>query len=353
MESAVTQPPPREQPSRTPNIDPALYDQLLNKENEIWSKMHTDQHRAGISAEDQVAARTLRLNRDSISLANFAKKNGIRWKMGLSLGCGEGRFERQLLEADLCEQLDAIDIAEASVASGARIAAEKNLPIAYGVQDLNCCTLAPGKYDLVAAQTCLHHIVELEHLADQIHQSLQPDGYLWIHDFIGETKFQFVEERIRICNDLLNILPPEFRVDRFTDETLDAFERPHPDRLASPFEAIRSAEILPVFLERFEIVERSESNALLHIICPPGYRPNYIEQPNGQVIFNRGPAGRNKLVALSVLTKQARRWPADRSRPRRALSAPLCGSILHGLCRRCRYISPKSCRRHSRRLRFF
>jgi SAM-dependent methyltransferase len=178
------------------------------------------------------------------------------------------------------------DIAEGSVATGARIAAEKNLPIAYGVQDLNRCKLAPGKYDLVAAQTCLHHIVELEYLADQIHQSLQPDGYLWIHDFIGETKFQFVEERIRICNDLLNILPPEFRVNRFTNKTLDAFKRPHPDRLASPFEAIRSAEILPVFLERFEIVERSESSALLHIICPPGYRQNYVEQPNGQVIFD-------------------------------------------------------------------
>jgi hypothetical protein len=75
-------------------------------------------------------------------------------------------------------------------------------------------------------------------------------------------------------------------VNRFTNKTLDSFERPHPSRLASPFEAIRSAEILPVFLERFEIVERSESNALLHIICPPGYRPNYIEQPNGQVIFD-------------------------------------------------------------------
>jgi 2-polyprenyl-3-methyl-5-hydroxy-6-metoxy-1,4-benzoquinol methylase len=185
-------------------MDPALYDQLLNKENEIWSKMHTDQHRAGISAEDQVAARTLRLNRDSISLANFAKKNGIRWKMGLSLGCGEGRFERQLLEADVCEQLDAIDIAEASVASGARIAAEKNLPIAYGVQDLNRCKLAPGKYDLVGPQTCLHHIVELEHLADRSTSRCKRMATYGFTISLAK-QIQFVEERIRICNDLLNI----------------------------------------------------------------------------------------------------------------------------------------------------
>jgi hypothetical protein len=55
-------------------MDSKLYEQLLKKENEIWSRTQTDEHRARISAEDQVAARTLRLNRDSISLANFAKK---------------------------------------------------------------------------------------------------------------------------------------------------------------------------------------------------------------------------------------------------------------------------------------
>jgi len=39
---------------------------------------------------------------------------------------------------------------------------------------------------------------------------LKSDGYLWIHDFIGETQGQYDLKRISIMNQILAIRPEKF-----------------------------------------------------------------------------------------------------------------------------------------------
>ena len=77
------------------------------------------------------------------------------------------------------------------MAKARQIAEEQSLPLTYEVADLNFVKLPEKAFDLVVAQTCLYHILFLEHVADQIWRSLENDGYLWIHDFVGETQFQY------------------------------------------------------------------------------------------------------------------------------------------------------------------
>ena len=57
------------------------------------------------------------------------------------------------------------------------------------------------------AQTCLHHILFLENVAEQIWHSLKGNSYLWISDFIGETQFQYDPKRVSIPNKILRVLP--------------------------------------------------------------------------------------------------------------------------------------------------
>ena len=59
------------------------------------------------------------------------------------------------------------------------IAKEQGLPLTYEVADLNSVQLHEKQLDLVVAQTCLHHVLFLEHVADQIWCSLKSDGYLF------------------------------------------------------------------------------------------------------------------------------------------------------------------------------
>jgi SAM-dependent methyltransferase len=94
------------------------------------------------------------------------------------------------------------------------------------VADLNFVKLPEKTFDLAVAQTCLHHILFLEQVAEQVWRSLRSSGYLWIHDFIGETQGQYDSKRLTIMNQLLAALPEKFRKNKITGRLVTEIKRP-------------------------------------------------------------------------------------------------------------------------------
>ncbi len=266
-------------------MDKETYKLLAKKENEVWGQLHTDGKREKIIQKDREAAQVLRSNRDLISIGRYLKEYAVECETALSLACGEGRAERELLKAGCCAFFDAIDISDAAISKAREIAARDNLPIKYRVGDLNDVVLPENKYDLIVTQTCLHHVVNLEHLAQQINNSLKPNGILWIFDYIGESKFQYSDERLRVVNDILELLPDCFKWNELRNMTIKKIVRPDPDNLISPFEAIRSAEIMPLFEKYFEVIEKREFDSILHLLCQAGMKNNYLIHENGKTVF--------------------------------------------------------------------
>ena len=151
--------------------------------------------------------------------------------------------------------------------------------------DLNFLELPEKAFDLVVAQTCLHHVLFLERVAEQVWRSLKSDGYLWIHDFIGETQGQYDAERLSIVNRILAILPEKFRKNKINGKLVTEIKRPEPGHLGSPFESIRSGEIVPVFQRWFTIEWELEFDAFLHLIVPHGTRTAYLENEDTKALF--------------------------------------------------------------------
>ena len=137
----------------------------------------------------------------------------------------------------------------------------------------------------MVAQTSLHHVLFLERVVEQVWRSLKSDGYLWIHDFVGETQGQYDPKRLSIMNQLLAILPEKFRKNKIHDQLTAQIKRPEPGHLSSPFESIRSGEIIPVFQCWFTIEWKIEFNAFLHLIAPPGTRAAYLENEDTRALF--------------------------------------------------------------------
>lgn len=267
-------------------IDRKTYEEMARKENEIWGKLWTDENRHQIIKDDHEAAAALGLNRDNLLLKKYFADHNIKCEYGLSLACGEGRAERQYISQGICKKFDAIDVSEKAVERAKSIAREESLPINYSCADLNFCKFEESKYDLVITQTCLHHILDLEHLAEQIAKCLKPNGFLWIHDYIGESRFQYSELRLQTVNSILAALPAELKFHRLQQKQIEKIVRRDPDKIISPFEAIRSAEILTVFTQHFNILEKHENNSILHLVCQMGMRRNYIDFENGQILFD-------------------------------------------------------------------
>lgn len=265
--------------------NPELYQQMSEKEGQVWGKVFSDENRTQQVKIDREAAKELRLNRDVLNLATVLNKHGIKPSVGCSLACGSGRAERQLLSQGICQSFQGIDIAADALAEARKIAEQQQLPIAYEQADLNAIRLENQAYDLVVTQNCLHHVLNLEHVADEIAKALKPDGVLWIHDYIGETQFQYSDDRLELVNQILAILPERMRYNRVNNHQVQKVIRREPGTLISPFESIRSAEIMPVFLERFELVEKFEFNSILHLICPVGTRSAFLENEESRSMF--------------------------------------------------------------------
>ncbi|HEV8618872.1 MAG TPA: hypothetical protein VGQ70_05200, partial [Candidatus Udaeobacter sp.] len=60
---------------------------------------------------------------------------------------------------------------------------------------------------------------------------------------------------------------------------------PEPGHLVSPFESIRSGEIVPVFQRWFTIEWKMEFDAFLRLVVPVGTRAAYLENEDTKALF--------------------------------------------------------------------
>jgi len=265
--------------------DRSVYNAMAERENAIWGKVFPEYDFSEAAVEDAKASATLRVARHQSSLLQLAREKELHFERGLTLGCGAGRLERALLQNGVGQSFHGIDISEEAIAQARAVAQQEQLPLTYEVADLNFVALPEQTFDLVVAQTSLHHVLFLERVAEQVWRSLKPGGYLWIHDFIGETQGQYDEKRLVIVNALLAILPEKFRRNRINNRVTKELRRPEPGHLASPFESIRSGEIIPVFERWFTTEWKLEFDAIMRLVMPRGARAAYLENEDTRALF--------------------------------------------------------------------
>jgi 2-polyprenyl-3-methyl-5-hydroxy-6-metoxy-1,4-benzoquinol methylase len=173
----------------------------------------------------------------------------------LSLGCGFGVIERVLRRRGYCHFIHGVDVADGAI-QGARKAAEAEglQGLTYEVADLNTVEFPAETYDIVYAHAALHHVFQLEHLLDQIRQTLKPGGLLVVQEYVGPSQMQFPREHLFLADVFLKAIPERYR--RMRDGRIkQRAARLSLDTMNSsdPSEAIRASEIVPLVASRFEV----------------------------------------------------------------------------------------------------
>lgn len=200
------------------------------------------------------------------------RERGVTLPLGraVSLGCGFGALERSLAAAGTIREIDAYDIAPAAIAEARRLAAEAGFHgLRYHLADLDdkMDDFPRGEVDVVFAHSSVHHVARLEALFAAVAAMLKPGGIFHLNEFVGPTRFQWTDAQIAAVNDFLEALPPRLR--RLpSGQPRPLLTRPTvADMIAvDPSEAIRSAEIIPLLGQCFDIVELRElGGALLHL----------------------------------------------------------------------------------------
>jgi 2-polyprenyl-3-methyl-5-hydroxy-6-metoxy-1,4-benzoquinol methylase len=105
------------------------------------------------------------------------------------------------------------------------------------------------KYSTVIAKDTLHHVVELEHLFDSIHEALEDEGIFVTTDMIGRNGHMRWPEALEIIQEIWKFIPDRYK----TNHQLKRVESEYVnwDCSKTGFEGIRAQDILRLLLEKF------------------------------------------------------------------------------------------------------
>lgn len=170
------------------------------------------------------------------------------------LGCGNGILTHFLVSRHPELKVDAYDISPASLSRAAERIKSHNgcaqncrfLPV-----DLNKNGLPEAAYGAVLTTGTLHHIENLDFCFHNISRSLRPNGYLWLNDYVGPSRFQWSDTQMRLANELLMLVPRRWRL---RDTVTRCDEHALADR--DPSEAVASQNIEAALSAHFEILSK-------------------------------------------------------------------------------------------------
>ncbi len=167
---------------------------------------------------------------------------------GLSVGCGSGLLERDVLAKGICDVMEGVDFSEETI-SEARFAAEEahlSDRLDYRVEDINALKLPRARYDIVFFHGSLHHVRQIERVLTEVRHALKPGGLVYMDEYMGPSRSEWTDEEWGFARSAFEALPEELK------------NRPRlmvPLPLDDPSESIRSSAIRPAVARLFEIVE--------------------------------------------------------------------------------------------------
>ena len=175
-----------------------------------------------------------------------ARLPGRRFRRALSIGCGAGALERDLIRRDLVAVVDAFDGSTNSlrVARNEAEAAGMSSRIRYYAANFNEPVLPADKYDLVLIHQALHHVAKLEKLYRAIMRTLTRDGLLYLDEYIGPSRTDWSDEAMAPHRAVYDALPEHVRREPRLNE---------PIMMDDPSEAIRSSEIMEQLRIGFDV----------------------------------------------------------------------------------------------------
>ncbi len=207
----------------------------------------------------------------------------------LSLGCGDGTLERDLISKGLCESVLGLDISEEALELARRRAREAGYAtLHYARADLDRADLDEDGYEAVFVHQALHHVRELETCLSQVAGALTPDGVFYVDEYVGPSRHEWTRALLEAAEEVYQELPKQVRRRRRLQLPVD---------WRDPSEAVRSSEIVPLIDERFEIRERRDYGGNLFSVIYPHLRLERLEPAEREEVLVHLIAREDELLA--------------------------------------------------------
>lgn len=130
-----------------------------------------------------------------------------------------------------------------------------------------------SKVDIVLAFQCLHHLVELEDIFNEIKLKLDDDGYFIYQDMIGRNGHQRWPECKAIVDELWSSLPSKYKYNHLLKRQEELFG--DWDCAQDSFEGIRAQDILPLLIDYFHCEFFIYWGGVIDVFIDRTFGPNF------------------------------------------------------------------------------
>jgi ubiquinone/menaquinone biosynthesis C-methylase UbiE len=223
----------------------------------------------------------------------------------LSLCCGDGAFEKQLLQQGVFGRVTGIDLAERRVDAARAVDPLLAGRLDFLVGDVNQGEFGSACYEVLFAKAALHHISDLDQAFAGIRRCLKPDAHLVTIDFFGPTRFQWTDAQLAHAQQALDELVPAALRKRADGSCKECIERPTVAEMiaADPSEAVRSGDLYETLRQHFTIQrDFLIGGTLLNLIFTPDILNNFDpDEPAHVAVITAVHAREQALLASGEL----------------------------------------------------
>jgi len=173
----------------------------------------------------------------------------------LSLATGPGGYD-MFLAKNFCVNyhMDCIEVNEKLLNLGREKAKSENLSLSFIQQDINKLKLPHDEYDVIISHAALHHMINHEHISDQIKLAMKENSTFFVQETITRNGYRMWDESKKIANEIWSLIPNKFKNDNSDVKQKKRFfkELPDIDYSKTGFECIRSQDLYPVLKKTFK-----------------------------------------------------------------------------------------------------
>ena len=201
----------------------------------------------------------------------------------VSVGCGTGAKEMNLVLAGVVRHFDLFEIADARVALGQEFAERQGIS--------ECITWRRGdafqavdNYDLVYWNNSLHHMTDVDEAVRWSRDRIaRRQGVFAMDDYVGASRFQWSDDELRIANRFRRSLPA-----RLTQGLPIELQRPSIQSMINldPSEAADSSNVLPTLRRHMPQAEIIATGGCLYHLGLNGIVGAFTDSEEDEALLN-------------------------------------------------------------------
>ncbi len=219
-------------------------------------------------------------------------------KRALSIGCGAGNLEREVIRHGSAIHIDGIDVSSRSLDNARALAAEAGYAerIFYHLADaqswLQKTAGGPG-YDLIFFHASLHHIEKLEEVLLLAGKCLKGSpGLLYVDEYVGPSRAEWTAGDLGYAAAMYTRIPLGLRRTR---------ELAAPIAFDDPTEMIRSSEIPAVLRKYFDVIQYKPyfGNVVMPLVA--GIPKRFVSDPLVSDVIGQARELEDFLIGSSLI----------------------------------------------------